>query len=177
MLRFVVSFVWIMKSNWNPTWFVFEMNSIIKGCGYKSVVRYDKFDSLSLPLPEIKNPGVSLGHLLSEYVSSENLTDVTCESCSETCNHTKSVTFAKVKRLSDIQNSIFNMILKKYTFYIIFHYEPVTCMFVYSYFTKHLVSNGPTIETTRLCTFSRKFINGTVQFYPTKSESGMRYEP
>lgn len=72
------------------------MNSMIKGCGYKSVVRYDKFDSISLPLPEIKNPGLSLGHLLSEYVSSENLTDVTCESCNETCNHTKSVTFAKV---------------------------------------------------------------------------------
>lgn len=62
----------------------------------QSVVRYDKFDSISLPLPEIKNPGLSLGHLLSEYIAAENLTDVTCESCNETCNHTKSVTFAKV---------------------------------------------------------------------------------
>lgn len=69
---------------------------ICTGCGYKSVVRYDKFDSISLPLPETKNIGLSLGHLLSEYVASENLTDVTCESCDETCNHTKSVTFAKV---------------------------------------------------------------------------------
>lgn len=69
---------------------------ICTGCGYKSVVRYDKFDSISLPLPENKNIGLSLGHLLSEYVASENLTDVTCESCNETCNHTKSVTFAKV---------------------------------------------------------------------------------
>lgn len=69
---------------------------ICTGCGYKSVVRYDKFDSLSLPLPETKNPGLSLGHLLSEYVASENLTDYTCESCNETCNQTKSITFAKV---------------------------------------------------------------------------------
>lgn len=70
---------------------------ICTGCGYKSVVRYDKFDSISLPLPENTNIGLSLGHLLSEYVASENLNDVTCESCNETCQHTKSVTFAKVK--------------------------------------------------------------------------------
>lgn len=63
------------------------------------MVRYDKFDSISLPLPESKNPGLSLGHLLSEYVAVENLTDVTCESCNETCNHTKSLTFAKVNRI------------------------------------------------------------------------------
>lgn len=69
---------------------------ICTGCGYKSVVRYDKFDSISLPLPENTNIGLSLGHLLSEYVASENLNDVTCESCNETCQHTKSVTFAKV---------------------------------------------------------------------------------
>lgn len=69
---------------------------ICTGCGYKSVVRYDKFDSISLPLPELKNPGLSLGHLLSDYVASENLSDVTCESCNETCTHTKSITFAKV---------------------------------------------------------------------------------
>lgn len=69
---------------------------ICTGCGFKSVVRYDKFDSISLPLPEIKNPGLSLGHLLSDYVASENLSDVTCESCNETCTHTKSITFAKL---------------------------------------------------------------------------------
>lgn len=69
---------------------------ICSGCGFKSVVRYDKFDSISLPLPETRNHQLSLGHLLSEYIASENLTDVSCESCNETCNHTKSVTFAKV---------------------------------------------------------------------------------
>lgn len=75
---------------------------ICTGCGYKSVVRYDKFDSISLPLPENKNIGLSIGHLLSEYVASENLTDVTCDSCNETCNHTKSVTFAKVSHAHDV---------------------------------------------------------------------------
>lgn len=94
-----------MKLN-NPKW----IELFYLGCGYKSVVRYDKFDSISLPLPEIKNPGLSLGHLLSDYVSSENLTDVTCESCNETCNHTKSVTFAKVKLAYDILHIIFNLI-------------------------------------------------------------------
>lgn len=64
----------------------------------QSVVRYDKFDSITLPLPVSKNPGLSLGHLLSEYIASENLMDVSCESCNETCNHTKSVTFAKVEK-------------------------------------------------------------------------------
>lgn len=67
---------------------------------FQSVVRYDKFDSISLPLPEIKNPALSLGHLLSDYVASEELNDVTCESCKETCNHVKTLTFAKVKRSS-----------------------------------------------------------------------------
>lgn len=69
---------------------------ICTSCGYKSVVRYDKFDSITLPLPETKNPGLSLGHLLSEYIAAESLTDVSCESCNESCNHTKSLTFAKV---------------------------------------------------------------------------------
>lgn len=70
---------------------------ICTGCAYRSVVRYDKFDSISLPLPETKNPGLSLGHLLSEYIAAESLTGVKCESCGDTCNHTKSVTFAKVR--------------------------------------------------------------------------------
>lgn len=76
---------------------------ICTGCGYKSVVRYDKFDSISLALPEIKNPGLSLGHLLSDYVASENLSDVTCESCNETCTHTKSITFAKVRNSLSVE--------------------------------------------------------------------------
>lgn len=59
-------------------------------------MRYDKFDSITLPLPEIRKQGVSLGHLLSEYISTENLSDVACESCSQKHTHSKSLTFAKV---------------------------------------------------------------------------------
>ncbi|XP_055713493.1 ubiquitin carboxyl-terminal hydrolase 30 homolog [Phlebotomus papatasi] len=66
------------------------------GCGFKSVVRYDKFDSVTLPLPEVRNPGLSLGHLLSEFIAPETLNDVTCESCNETTVHTKTLTFAKL---------------------------------------------------------------------------------
>lgn len=66
------------------------------GCGFKSVVRYDKFDSVSLPLPEIKKQGLSLGQLLTEFVASEDVTGVTCESCNEPTTHIKSVTFAKL---------------------------------------------------------------------------------
>lgn len=69
---------------------------ICSSCGHKSPVRYDKFDSISLNLPEQRRTGLSLGHLLSEYIASENLTDVTCESCNETTIHTKSLTFAKL---------------------------------------------------------------------------------
>lgn len=66
------------------------------GCGYKSVVRYDKFDSITLNLPEQRNPGLSLGHLLSEFVAPETLHGVKCEQCNEVTSHTKSLTFGKL---------------------------------------------------------------------------------
>lgn len=69
---------------------------VCSACGYKSVVRYDKFDSITLPLPEQRNPGLSLGHLLSEYIATESLSDVECDSCQATCTHSKSLTFAKL---------------------------------------------------------------------------------
>lgn len=66
------------------------------GCGYKSVVRYDKFDSVTLSLPEIKNPGISVGSLLTEFIQPETLNGVQCESCNETTTHTKTLTFSKL---------------------------------------------------------------------------------
>ncbi|XP_037936400.1 ubiquitin carboxyl-terminal hydrolase 30 homolog [Teleopsis dalmanni] len=69
---------------------------VCNGCGFKSAVRYDKFDSVTLNLPTNSRGSLSLGHLLSEYITSEDLTDVNCESCNETTNHTKSITFAKL---------------------------------------------------------------------------------
>ncbi|XP_017870979.1 PREDICTED: ubiquitin carboxyl-terminal hydrolase 30 homolog [Drosophila arizonae] len=69
---------------------------VCNGCGSKSAVRYDKFDSITLNLPSQRRTGLSLGHLLSEYITSEDLSDVKCDSCNETTMHTKSVTFAKL---------------------------------------------------------------------------------
>ncbi|XP_058830794.1 ubiquitin carboxyl-terminal hydrolase 30 homolog [Topomyia yanbarensis] len=66
------------------------------GCGYKSVVRYDKFDSITLSLPEIKNPGISIGSLLTEFIQPETLNGVQCEACNETTTHTKTLTFSKL---------------------------------------------------------------------------------
>lgn len=67
------------------------------GCGYKSVVRVDKFDSITLNLPETKASGIlSLGHLLSEFVNAETLNDVECESCNKINSHTKTLTFGKL---------------------------------------------------------------------------------
>ncbi|XP_055548514.1 ubiquitin carboxyl-terminal hydrolase 30 homolog [Wyeomyia smithii] len=66
------------------------------GCGYKSVVRYDKFDSITLSLPEAKNPGISIGNLLTEFIQPETLNGVQCESCNETTTHTKTLTFSKL---------------------------------------------------------------------------------
>ncbi|XP_002036851.2 ubiquitin carboxyl-terminal hydrolase 30 homolog [Drosophila sechellia] len=69
---------------------------VCNGCGSKSAVRYDKFESITLNLPPQRRTGLSLGHLLSEYITSEDLSDVKCDSCNETTTHTKSVTFAKL---------------------------------------------------------------------------------
>lgn len=71
------------------------MNQIINFGFFQSVVRYDKFDSVSLPLPEIRR-SLSLANLLTDYIATENLTGVACESCEITCDHSKSVTFAKL---------------------------------------------------------------------------------
>ncbi|XP_058128020.1 ubiquitin carboxyl-terminal hydrolase 30 homolog [Anopheles ziemanni] len=66
------------------------------GCGYKSTVRYDKFDSITLPLPETAAPGLGIGNLLSDFIQPEMLDAVQCESCHETTTHTKTITFSKL---------------------------------------------------------------------------------
>lgn len=66
-------------------------------CNYKSVVRVDKFESITLSLPEISGQSLlSLGQLLSEYVQPEVVTDVECESCNQISNHNKTITFTKL---------------------------------------------------------------------------------
>ncbi|KAL9919839.1 ubiquitin carboxyl-terminal hydrolase 30 homolog [Glossina fuscipes fuscipes] len=69
---------------------------ICNACGFKSTVRYDKFDSITLNLPLQNRAGLSLDQLLSDYITSEDVADVKCETCKETTTHTKSLTFAKL---------------------------------------------------------------------------------
>jgi hypothetical protein len=69
---------------------------ICEGCGFKSVVRLDKFESITLNLPEIKVQGLSLGQLLTEFVAPETLQEVNCEHCNKQCQHTRQLTFGKL---------------------------------------------------------------------------------
>ncbi|EAA06470.4 AGAP000269-PA [Anopheles gambiae str. PEST] len=66
------------------------------GCGHKSTVRYDKFDSITLPLPETAAPGLGIGNLLSDFIQPETLDAVQCDACHETTAHTKTLTFSKL---------------------------------------------------------------------------------
>ncbi|XP_054290808.1 ubiquitin carboxyl-terminal hydrolase 30 homolog isoform X1 [Macrosteles quadrilineatus] len=53
-------------------------------CGFKSVVRYDKFDSLSLHLPEMGSgflQPITLAHLLDRFTQTESVNGVVCEGC------------------------------------------------------------------------------------------------
>lgn len=66
-------------------------------CNYKSVVRVDKFESVTLPLPELPNQALlSLGQLLGDYVAPEVVVDVECEHCNKISNHNKTITFTKL---------------------------------------------------------------------------------
>lgn len=66
-------------------------------CNYKSVVRVDKFESITLSLPENSSQSLlSLGQLLGEYVQPEVVTDVECETCNQISNHNKTITFTKL---------------------------------------------------------------------------------
>uniref|UniRef100_A0A182MDA8 ubiquitinyl hydrolase 1 n=1 Tax=Anopheles culicifacies TaxID=139723 RepID=A0A182MDA8_9DIPT len=66
------------------------------GCGHKSTVRYDKFDSITLPLPETAAPGLGIGNLLSDFIQPESLDAVQCDACHEITTHTKTLTFSKL---------------------------------------------------------------------------------
>lgn len=75
-------------------------------CNAKSVIRYEIFSNVILPLPMGGlNPGMSLGHLLSEYTAPEVINDVRCDTCAENVAHTKTVTFARLPACLCIQIS------------------------------------------------------------------------
>lgn len=53
-------------------------------CGFKSALRFDKFDTLSLPLPtSATRQKLTLQMLLDNFVSTEVVKDVTCTNCSK----------------------------------------------------------------------------------------------
>lgn len=79
-------------------------------CGYKAPVRYDKFESLSLTLPDEVGPGAwgrhKLHRLLADFVAPEVVSDVACDACNKgheaegsplRSKHIKVVFFGKVR--------------------------------------------------------------------------------
>lgn len=80
-------------------------------CGYKAPVRYDKFESLSLTLPDEVGPGAwgrhKLHRLLADFVAPEVVSDVACDACNKgheaegsplRSKHIKVVFFGKVRK-------------------------------------------------------------------------------
>ncbi|KAG5337927.1 UBP30 hydrolase, partial [Acromyrmex charruanus] len=71
-------------------------------CFWKSSVRYDKLETLSLPLPPLTSSFVpqhhSLEWLLSRFVDSEIVRDVQCDGCSSRCTAIKTLTLGKLPK-------------------------------------------------------------------------------
>ncbi|EZA53986.1 hypothetical protein DMN91_000307 [Ooceraea biroi] len=72
------------------------------GCLWKSSVRYDKLETLSLPLPPLTSLFVpqhyTLEWLLSRFVDSEIVNDVQCDGCSLRCAAIKTLTLGKLPK-------------------------------------------------------------------------------
>lgn len=149
-------------------------------CNYKSVVRVDKFDSVTLTLPELKSQLLSLGQLLGEYVAPETITDVECESCNKVANHTKTLTFTKlppclavhIQRTSWKDGSL----MKRQDFV---HFPESLSMAPYSFIQPSLGSNCSTPWGSTMSLYSASLANATptnenVQFgSPFTSFGGM----
>lgn len=138
------------------------------GCGHKSTVRYDKFDSVTLNLPEQRRTGLSLGHLLSEYIASENLSDVKCDSCNEFTTHTKSLTFAKLPACLCIHIARTTWLPSgqacKRQDYV--HFPESLSMAPYSFVQPHLNSQASTPWGSTLSLFSSSLPNNGEAFGP-----------
>ncbi|KAK3919514.1 Ubiquitin carboxyl-terminal hydrolase 30 [Frankliniella fusca] len=75
-----------IQTQQNPSPFRGTLTSQLKctECGFKSALRFDKFDTLSLPLPMPgrKQP-LTLQMLLDNFVSTEIIKEVSCSNCSK----------------------------------------------------------------------------------------------
>ncbi|XP_046619559.1 ubiquitin carboxyl-terminal hydrolase 30 homolog isoform X1 [Neodiprion virginianus] len=71
-------------------------------CNWKSSVHYDKFESVSLPLPPASNTLTwrrhTLAELLSRFVTSEVIHDVQCDGCGLRCPAVKTLTLGKLPK-------------------------------------------------------------------------------
>ncbi|XP_012255280.2 ubiquitin carboxyl-terminal hydrolase 30 [Athalia rosae] len=71
-------------------------------CNWKSSVHYDKFESVSLPLPPASSSLTwrrhTLAELLSRFVTSEVIHDVQCDGCSSRCPAVKTLTLGKLPK-------------------------------------------------------------------------------
>lgn len=132
-------------------------------CSYKSVVRVDKFDSITLNLPEQKvQTLLSLGQLLGEYVAPETVNDVECESCNKISNHTKTLTFTKLPPCLAIHvsRSSWNngQLFKRQDFV---HFPESLSMAPYSFIQPSLGSNCSTPWGSTMSLYSASLANAT----------------
>ncbi|XP_034239805.1 ubiquitin carboxyl-terminal hydrolase 30 homolog isoform X2 [Thrips palmi] len=74
-----------LHSQPNPPPFRGTLTSQLKctECGFKSALRFDKFDTLSLHLPSVRGLRLTLQMLLDNFVRTETVKDVTCTNCSK----------------------------------------------------------------------------------------------
>ncbi|XP_026272674.1 ubiquitin carboxyl-terminal hydrolase 30 homolog isoform X2 [Frankliniella occidentalis] len=74
-----------IQTQQNPSPFRGTLTSQLKctECGFKSALRFDKFDTLSLPLPTPAKRQHTLQTLLNNFVSTEIVKDVSCSNCSK----------------------------------------------------------------------------------------------
>ena len=79
---------------------------------FQSVLRYDKFDSISLHLPEPNDVNAhTLNNLLSNFVKNELIHDITCEGCNKNrAPNTEPITAPAIKLLR------FAKVLQAYSF-------------------------------------------------------------
>ncbi|XP_054010873.1 ubiquitin carboxyl-terminal hydrolase 30 homolog isoform X2 [Hylaeus anthracinus] len=70
-------------------------------CKWKSAVRYDKLETISLPLPPLgprTRSHHTLEELLTRFVTSEIVQDVLCDGCGIRCFSTKTLTLGKLPK-------------------------------------------------------------------------------
>lgn len=76
-------------------------------CNFKSSVRYDKLETISLPLPPAGDVLTwrchTLGELFSRLVTSEIIQNVDCDKCGTRCSAMKTLTIGKLPRCLCIQ--------------------------------------------------------------------------